>query len=184
VANTPSSGGKKQTHILSAGGSNSISTSSLIGIAQGLWGSKSLEGVIEFELRFHIEPPKVKVSAKMKKAREAAASMEISTSMLVPCPLPSFSALHASLTRYLFTTNRDDKDQEEDNDKDKDKDKILIKVHGLISKFAPGDGRAGTDRQFFYVNGRPCALGKVSYSSSPLIAVVVASSSIVLPDLT
>ena len=35
VTNAPSSGGKKQTHILSAGGSNSTATS-LIGIAQGL----------------------------------------------------------------------------------------------------------------------------------------------------
>ncbi|KAH9977464.1 hypothetical protein BJV74DRAFT_781094 [Russula compacta] len=36
-----------------------------------------------------------------------------------------------------------------------------IRVEGLISKFAPGLGRAGTDRQFFFINGRPCAPAKV-----------------------
>ncbi|KAH9852812.1 hypothetical protein C2E23DRAFT_729924 [Lenzites betulinus] len=36
-----------------------------------------------------------------------------------------------------------------------------VKVRGLISKFSVGCGRTGTDRQFFYVNGRPCAPSKV-----------------------
>ncbi|KAH9000126.1 hypothetical protein EDB92DRAFT_1829472 [Lactarius akahatsu] len=36
-----------------------------------------------------------------------------------------------------------------------------IRVEGLISKFAPGAGRTGTDRQFFFINGRPCAPAKV-----------------------
>jgi DNA mismatch repair protein PMS2 len=36
-----------------------------------------------------------------------------------------------------------------------------IRVQGLISKFGPGAGRAGTDRQFFFINGRPCAPAKV-----------------------
>ncbi|KAK7002475.1 DNA mismatch repair protein MutL [Favolaschia claudopus] len=38
---------------------------------------------------------------------------------------------------------------------------IQVRVSGLVSKFAPACGRAGTDRQFFYVNGRPCNLPKV-----------------------
>ncbi|KAG9003131.1 hypothetical protein FRB93_011210 [Tulasnella sp. JGI-2019a] len=38
---------------------------------------------------------------------------------------------------------------------------ITVQVSGLISKFSFGSGRTGTDRQFFYVNGRPCNLGKV-----------------------
>lgn len=38
---------------------------------------------------------------------------------------------------------------------------IQIKVRGLISKFTFGSGRTSTDRQFFYVNGRPCSLSKV-----------------------
>jgi DNA mismatch repair ATPase MutL len=36
-----------------------------------------------------------------------------------------------------------------------------IRVEGLVSKFSPGGGRAGTDRQFFFINGRPCAPAKV-----------------------
>ncbi|KAJ7633793.1 hypothetical protein DFH06DRAFT_1221695 [Mycena polygramma] len=38
---------------------------------------------------------------------------------------------------------------------------IQVVVRGLISKFAVGCGRTGTDRQFFYINGRPCNLSKV-----------------------
>ncbi|KAI9060339.1 DNA mismatch repair protein MutL [Trametes sanguinea] len=36
-----------------------------------------------------------------------------------------------------------------------------IRVKGLVSKFSVGCGRNGTDRQFFFVNGRPCAPTKV-----------------------
>ncbi|KAI0640833.1 hypothetical protein C8Q79DRAFT_920459 [Trametes meyenii] len=42
-----------------------------------------------------------------------------------------------------------------------DGDANEVKVRGLISKFAVGCGRTGTDRQFFFVNGRPCAPAKV-----------------------
>ncbi|KAJ7040580.1 hypothetical protein C8F04DRAFT_1082777 [Mycena alexandri] len=38
---------------------------------------------------------------------------------------------------------------------------IQVEVRGLVSKFAVGYGRSGTDRQFFYVNGRPCNISKV-----------------------
>ncbi|THH15413.1 hypothetical protein EW146_g5056 [Bondarzewia mesenterica] len=31
-----------------------------------------------------------------------------------------------------------------------------VRVRGLISKFSLGCGRTGTDRQFFFINGRPC----------------------------
>lgn len=37
-----------------------------------------------------------------------------------------------------------------------------VKVRGLISKFAVGAGRTGSDRQYFYINGRPCNPGKVA----------------------
>ncbi|KAJ7800518.1 histidine kinase-like ATPase [Mycena olivaceomarginata] len=37
---------------------------------------------------------------------------------------------------------------------------IQVVVRGLVSKFAVGCGRTGTDRQFFYVNGRPCNMSK------------------------
>ncbi|KAG1880998.1 hypothetical protein F4604DRAFT_1749317 [Suillus subluteus] len=36
-----------------------------------------------------------------------------------------------------------------------------VKVRGLISKFAVGAGRTGSDRQFFFINGRPCNPGKI-----------------------
>ncbi|KAJ8597197.1 DNA mismatch repair protein MutL [Rhizopogon salebrosus TDB-379] len=40
-------------------------------------------------------------------------------------------------------------------------DATPVKVRGLISKFAVGAGRTGSDRQYFYINGRPCNPGKV-----------------------
>ncbi len=52
---------------------------------------------------------------------------------------------------------------------DNDSDPVLVPAHrfsqirleGLISKFASGSGRTGTDRQFVFINGRPCAPVKV-----------------------
>jgi DNA mismatch repair ATPase MutL len=38
-----------------------------------------------------------------------------------------------------------------------------VKVRGLISKFAVGAGRTGSDRQYFFINGRPCNPGKVIF---------------------
>ena len=37
----------------------------------------------------------------------------------------------------------------------------IVRVRGLISKFSVGCGRGSNDRQFFYVNGRPCDPSKV-----------------------
>ncbi|KIJ97475.1 hypothetical protein K443DRAFT_133840 [Laccaria amethystina LaAM-08-1] len=42
-----------------------------------------------------------------------------------------------------------------------DTEPVLVEVKGLVSKFSVGCGRTGTDRQFLYVNGRPCNLSKV-----------------------
>ncbi|KAF9051593.1 hypothetical protein BJ165DRAFT_1449908 [Panaeolus papilionaceus] len=36
-----------------------------------------------------------------------------------------------------------------------------VEVQGLLSKFLPGCGRTGTDRQFFFINGRPCNMPKI-----------------------
>ncbi|KAI0067480.1 DNA mismatch repair protein MutL [Artomyces pyxidatus] len=36
-----------------------------------------------------------------------------------------------------------------------------VRVRGLISKFSVGGGRTGIDRQFFYINHRPCNISKV-----------------------
>lgn len=42
---------------------------------------------------------------------------------------------------------------------------LSVFVKGLISKFSVNQGRSGTDRQFFYINGRPCNLSKASRSA-------------------
>ncbi|KAL4066549.1 DNA mismatch repair protein MutL [Scleroderma citrinum] len=47
-----------------------------------------------------------------------------------------------------------------------DREKILssatnVKVQGLVSKFTVGGGRTASDRQFFFINGRPYNPGKV-----------------------
>ncbi|KAI0070234.1 DNA mismatch repair protein MutL [Panus rudis PR-1116 ss-1] len=44
---------------------------------------------------------------------------------------------------------------------DKEQHCNAVQVRGLISKFTVGGGRTGTDRQFFFVNGRPCTPTKV-----------------------
>ena len=36
-----------------------------------------------------------------------------------------------------------------------------VEVRGVVSRFALNCGRASTDRQFLYVNGRPCQSSKV-----------------------
>ncbi|KAF4582707.1 hypothetical protein EYR40_002631 [Pleurotus pulmonarius] len=43
---------------------------------------------------------------------------------------------------------------------------LCVSVKGLISKFSVNQGRSGTDRQFFYINGRPCNLSKASMCAS------------------
>ncbi|KAF8881693.1 histidine kinase-like ATPase [Gymnopilus junonius] len=42
-----------------------------------------------------------------------------------------------------------------------DTEPVTVRVNGLISKFVMGCGRTGTDRQFFFINGRPCNMSKV-----------------------
>ena len=37
-----------------------------------------------------------------------------------------------------------------------------VKVTGLISSAGWGQGRSSADRQFYYINGRPCDLKQVS----------------------
>ncbi|KAG8771401.1 hypothetical protein FRC15_003428 [Serendipita sp. 397] len=38
---------------------------------------------------------------------------------------------------------------------------ITVKITGMVSRFAVGCGRASNDRQFFFVNQRPCNLSKI-----------------------
>ncbi|XP_035233556.1 mismatch repair endonuclease PMS2-like, partial [Stegodyphus dumicola] len=43
-----------------------------------------------------------------------------------------------------------------------DMDKSIFKLEGYISNSTHGEGRSTTDRQFFFINGRPCDLPKVA----------------------
>ncbi|KAJ7607775.1 hypothetical protein DFH06DRAFT_1066494 [Mycena polygramma] len=63
--------------------------------------------------------------------------------------VPSLISLHILMTQRVVRAP------------DTDTAPMQVVVRGLISKFAVGCGRTGTDRQFFYVNGRPCNLSKV-----------------------
>ncbi|KAG8827300.1 hypothetical protein FRC17_007890 [Serendipita sp. 399] len=38
---------------------------------------------------------------------------------------------------------------------------ITVEVSGMVSRFAVGCGRASNDRQFFFINQRPCNLSKI-----------------------
>lgn len=46
----------------------------------------------------------------------------------------------------------------------KDEHTSMFKVHGYISSCEHGCGRSATDRQFYFINSRPCDVKKVSNS--------------------
>ncbi|KAF9431560.1 Mismatch repair endonuclease pms2 [Entomortierella beljakovae] len=56
--------------------------------------------------------------------------------------------------------SKDNKQHEDDEDEHSQKQDIIIT--GYISSPAFGKGRSSTDRQYIYINGRPCTLPKVS----------------------
>ncbi|EIW72799.1 hypothetical protein TREMEDRAFT_25119, partial [Tremella mesenterica DSM 1558] len=66
----------------------------------------------------------------------------------------------------------------------------IVKVDGLISTAAWGQGRSSPDRQYFYVNGRPCDLSKVGrainevYKSFNTHQVPLAILDFTLPPMT
>ncbi|KDQ51775.1 hypothetical protein JAAARDRAFT_73425 [Jaapia argillacea MUCL 33604] len=105
ISNHPQ-GGKKGV-LLRTDGSPSLRSS-----VSSLWGPKSLENVIDLNLKFDVEPERAVLRRMGLKDSDGAP-------------------------------------------------KTPIEVHGLISKFSVGCGRTGTDRQFFYVNGRPWNAVKV-----------------------
>ena len=51
------------------------------------------------------------------------------------------------------------------------------RVVGFVSKVDPGCGRVGTDRQFFYANGRPVDLPKMSKALNEIVTIVQSESS-------
>ncbi|THU96806.1 hypothetical protein K435DRAFT_722494 [Dendrothele bispora CBS 962.96] len=85
------------------------------------------------------------------------------------------------------------------DDEDQGKD-LTVRVDGLISSPLPvpgsgsssrsGTGRSGTDRQFFFVNGRPCSLTKIqkvvneTYRSFSPSAVVAAQFPFIVANFT
>jgi DNA mismatch repair protein PMS2 len=64
-------------------------------------------------------------------------------------------------------------------------DSINVEVKGLISSFAVGCGRLNMDRQFFYINGRPCDLPKVQKAFNEVYRTFNANQSpLIIADFT
>ncbi|KAJ2925789.1 hypothetical protein H1R20_g11307, partial [Candolleomyces eurysporus] len=62
---------------------------------------------------------------------------------------------------------------------------INVEVKGLISRFAVGCGRLNMDRQFFYINGRPCNLHKVQKAFNEVYRTFNANQSpLIIADFT
>lgn len=60
-----------------------------------------------------------------------------------------------------------------------------VEVKGLISKFEVGCGRLNMDRQFFYINGRPCNLPKVQKAFNEVYRTFNANQSpLIIADFT
>ncbi|KAM6499964.1 Histidine kinase-like ATPase, C-terminal domain containing protein [Amanita muscaria] len=70
-------------------------------------------------------------------------------------------ALDFRVQREKSVARRINDKYSQDSQSQSEDDAVSVQVKGLISKFTVGCGRTGTDRQFFYVNGRPCNLTKV-----------------------
>ena len=98
-----------------------------------LWGPKSLENIVDLDLRFSVETEK-SVLRRQNLADVSAGCV-------------AQSVIELNTDNFCSSS-------------------IDVRVRGLVSKFVVGGGRSGTDRQFFYVNGRPCAPSKVSIESA------------------
>ncbi|KAJ2917265.1 hypothetical protein MD484_g3137, partial [Candolleomyces efflorescens] len=62
---------------------------------------------------------------------------------------------------------------------------INVEVKGLISSFAVNCGRLNLDRQFFYINGRPCDLPKVQKAFNEVYRTFNANQSpLIIADFT
>ncbi|KAF8621431.1 hypothetical protein AX15_007791 [Amanita polypyramis BW_CC] len=96
-----------------------------------LWGPKAMENVVDLDLNF-----------------------------CVPQEMSTLRRIKDRLSDLQHSQVPHRQSQPQDGHSGDD-DVIPIRVKGLISKFSVGTGRSGTDRQFFYVNGRPCNLTKV-----------------------
>jgi DNA mismatch repair protein PMS2 len=127
---------RKKTTQLRTDGATSVRAS-----VGALWGPKQLDNLVDLDLSFEVIPEK----SVLRRPREDCSS--IGNQYVFP-------GLDLAIPTLFFH---------------KGSDFVLllptwfsrIHVEGLISKFTPGAGRTGTDRQFFFINGRPCAPAKV-----------------------
>jgi DNA mismatch repair protein PMS2 len=122
---------KKTIHLRVNGGQTTMQAVS------ALWGPKSLDSLVELDLFFSVEPDK---AAVQRLRAHQAFDGYVST------------LVHYALCKAVFNSLFLDRP---------DPSETQVQVKGVISKFAPGCGRTGSDRQFFFVNGRPCSLPKV-----------------------
>lgn len=125
---------RKKTTQLRTDGATSVRSS-----VGALWGPKQLDNLVGLDLSFEVIPEK----SVLRRRREDGGSVGkqyVSRSLESP-------SLPFILTTILIPSHSHWFSQ--------------IRVEGLISKFTPGAGRTGTDRQFFFINGRPCAPAKV-----------------------
>lgn len=126
---------RKRTVLLRSAGSADLKQSVL-----SLWGPKSLEGVISFELALSIEVEKTTLG-RSKRARDDG-DEDDGYALFLRALFNDLLVLRGILLG-------------------RESNVMTVQVKGLTSKFAIGEGRASTDRQFFYVNGRPCDAAKV-----------------------
>ncbi|KAF9448738.1 DNA mismatch repair protein MutL [Macrolepiota fuliginosa MF-IS2] len=114
---------------------------------------------IEPGVRLHVTNQLDRGAKSQLLATQGAPSMRASTTALWgPKALNSIVDLNLSLE---VEKERGNKRIASQSLPSVDEEPLQVHVQGLISKFNVACGRAGTDRQFFYVNGRPCALTKV-----------------------
>lgn len=79
---------------------------------------------------------------------------------LMPLNLELTFSVARARNKYLQSVARQ---SEQDADGEEEKDETsTVTVVGLISKPVYGSGRTSSDRQFFYINGRPWEAGRVS----------------------
>lgn len=96
-----------------------------------LWGPKALEQLVDLNIRFGVETERAVLRRRGIFDDEA----------FVYLLMPSCHVLIPACPSCRSSSE--------------------VRVRGLISKFAVGCGRTSSDRQFFFINGRPCSPLKV-----------------------
>ncbi|KAJ1028430.1 hypothetical protein NDA16_001597 [Ustilago loliicola] len=82
---------------------------------------------------------------------------------LMPLNLELTFSVARTRNKYLPNIARQGEEERDDGEGAEEKDETsTVTVIGLISKPVYGSGRTSSDRQFFYINGRPWEAGRVS----------------------